>query len=184
MPTWSDVYRPRIGVRRPKRPYHARYPFFGRGIAIVGSRGRQSDNGQRASHDSPDLRVSMLTPCLIAALNCYRTVVLGKDTIGSYYISQSIALAGDLVRLVRKSRKQGKPGYSGEEFERSYSSALWGAFMVQTYGHLDVCWATANSPEGIRSSLDETAYSTTPLDSTSLQGTTTSRRVSMASLSQ
>lgn len=59
-------------------------------------------------------------------------VTLGKDRVGLMYTSQSVTLAADLAREVKKKLGRGLLDYKTADFQRSYSLALWAAHMIQT----------------------------------------------------
>lgn len=61
--------------------------------------------------------------------------MMGKDRVVALYVNQSIALAKELIKHVKKSKKQGKSSYANRDFQRSYISALRAVFIAQTYTH-------------------------------------------------
>lgn len=65
--------------------------------------------------------------------NCGSVIALGKDRIGLDLANQCVHISSNLARQVKKGLKRGQQELQTDEFQRSYSLALWASFLIQTY---------------------------------------------------
>jgi len=77
--------------------------------------------------------------CNLLSYRC-SCVFLGKDRVGALYATQSIALANDLRKQMKKGLKRGKEEFQSPELLRSYSLTLSAAFSMTSDSEVALAW--------------------------------------------